>query len=90
MKITAGGALGLYVGSRFGGFGSEPVAYAQNLSILDAADIDKYVTPLLIPPVMPMKGKVVLKGGQNADYYEISVRQFQEQILPLDKPKTTV
>ena len=90
LKITAGGALGLYVGSRFGGFGSEPVAYAQILSILPATSIDKYVTPLLIPPVMPMKGKVVLKGGQNADYYEISVRQFQEQILPAPMGKTTV
>jgi FtsP/CotA-like multicopper oxidase with cupredoxin domain len=31
-----------------------------------------------------------MKGGQNADYYEISVRQFAQQILPAGLPATTV
>jgi hypothetical protein len=48
----------------------------------DPGDVPKYQTPLLIPPAMPMAGTVKLKGGKNADYYEISVRQFAEQILP--------
>ena len=52
--------------------------------------IQKYVTSLLIPPVMPKAGKAVSTGGKNADYYEISVRQFQEQILPSPLPPTTV
>ena len=40
------------------------------------------MTPLLIPPVMPKAGTIKLKGGKNADYYEISMKQFQQAILP--------
>jgi len=57
---------------------------------LDPLSISKYVTPLLIPPVMPTAGTVKLKGGKNADYYEISVKQFEQQILPAGLPATTV
>jgi len=68
-----------------------PKALAQvTVTTLDPTTIPKYVTPLLIPPVMPRAGTVKLKGGKNADYYEISVRQFQQQILPASLPKTTV
>jgi FtsP/CotA-like multicopper oxidase with cupredoxin domain len=52
--------------------------------------VTKFVTPLLIPPVMPGAGKIKIRGGKNADYYEISVRQFEQQILPLGLPSTTV
>ncbi len=52
--------------------------------------IPKYVTPLLIPPVMPKAGTVTLTGGKNADYYEISVRKITQQILPSSLPATTV
>ena len=52
--------------------------------------VPKYVTPLLIPPVMPQAGKIKMQGGKNADYYEISVRQFAQQILPLSFPQTVV
>jgi len=91
LKITGGGAIGLYVGSRLGGFGSEPVAYAAIPGGTIVTDsITKYATPLLIPPVMPMAGKATIRGGKNADYYEISMRQFAEQILPAGMPKTTV
>jgi FtsP/CotA-like multicopper oxidase with cupredoxin domain len=41
--------------------------------------------PLVIPPAMPKTGRI-----GRADYYEIAVRQFQQQILPLDMPPTTV
>jgi spore coat protein A, manganese oxidase len=57
---------------------------------LDPAGVPKYVTPLLIPPVMPQAGTVKLKGGQNADYYEISMKQITQQILPAGLPATTV
>ena len=57
---------------------------------LDPLAVPKYQTPLLIPPVMPKAGTVKLKGGKNADLYEISVRQFEEQILPAGLPATTV
>src|SRR6266567_2802979 len=52
---------------------------------LDPTTIPKYAMPLVIPPAMPRTGRV---GG--ADYYEIAVRQFQQQILPTGMPPTTV
>jgi spore coat protein A len=57
---------------------------------LDPNCVTKYLTPMLIPPVMPLTGKITLKGGKNADYYEISMKQFQQQILPAGMPATTV
>jgi len=57
---------------------------------LDPLRIPKYSTPLLIPPVMPKAGRIKKKGGKNIDYYEISVRQFDQQILPAGLPPTTV
>ena len=57
---------------------------------LDPLAIPKFVTPLLIPPVMPSAGTIKQKGGKNVDYYEISVRQFAQQILPAGLPATTV
>jgi len=41
---------------------------------LDPTSIPKYVTPLVIPPVMDNDG--------STDSYDIAVRQFQQQILP--------
>lgn len=49
---------------------------------LDPLTIPKYVTPLVIPPVMPNDGI--------ADSYKIAVRQFSQQILPVGLPATTV
>jgi spore coat protein A, manganese oxidase len=54
---------------------------------LDPAAFQKYVTPLVIPPAMPRFSAI---QGNTTDYYEITVRQFEQQILPPDKPKTTV
>jgi FtsP/CotA-like multicopper oxidase with cupredoxin domain len=45
---------------------------------LDPTTIPKYVTPLVIPPVMP---KSVTSLAPAADY-DIAVRQFKQQILP--------
>jgi len=56
---------------------------------LDPASIEKYATPLVIPPAMP-RTDVLKKGGKNTDYYEIAVRQFRQQILPAGMPATTV
>ncbi|WP_406045990.1 multicopper oxidase [Micromonospora sp. NBC_00898] len=50
----------------------------------------KFLTPLLIPPAMPRADVICSRGGKQIDYYEISVRQFQEQILPAGLPATTV
>jgi len=57
---------------------------------LDPGDVPKYQTLLLIPPVMPTAGTITQKGGMNIDYYEISVKQFPQQILPAGMPSTTV
>ena len=79
--------LSLYVASR-GKFILHALAQIPGGN-LDPGDVTKYVTPLLIPPVMPKAG-VVKQKGKTVDYYEISMRQFQEQILPAGMPFTTV
>jgi len=48
------------------------------------------MTPMLIPPVMPRAGTITMPGGKPGDYYEISMKQFSQQILPAGFPKTTV
>ena len=57
---------------------------------LDPAAVPKYVDPLVIPPAIPRASKIKRKGAKNVDYYEIAVRQFQQQILPTPMPATTV
>jgi hypothetical protein len=57
---------------------------------LDPTSVPKYQTPLLIPPVMPKAGTIIMRSGKSADYYEISMRQFSQQILPAGLPTTTV
>ena len=59
---------------------------------LDPASIPKFVTPLVVPPAMPMSGTARLKGGGSADYYQIAVRQISQNILPpsIRLPPTTV
>jgi spore coat protein A len=57
---------------------------------LDPTSVPKYQSPLVIPPAMPRTGKIKQKAAKNIEYYEIAVRQFQQQILPLGLPLTTV
>ena len=57
---------------------------------LDPGVVPKYVTPMLIPPVMPRADTITMRGGKPVDYYEISVKQFAQQILPAPLPMTTV
>ncbi len=57
---------------------------------LDPLSVPKYSTPLLIPPVMPKASTIPQPGGKAADYYEISMRQITQQILPANLPATTV
>jgi spore coat protein A, manganese oxidase len=61
-------------------------AYAQVTGgTLDPTSITKYAEPLIIPPQMPKTDT-----SRQIDYYEIAVRQFQQQILPTGMPMTTV
>jgi spore coat protein A len=57
---------------------------------LDPLAVPKFLTPLLIPPVMPKAGTIKQQGGKNVDYYEISMKQISQQILPAGLPATTV
>jgi FtsP/CotA-like multicopper oxidase with cupredoxin domain len=57
---------------------------------LDPTSVPKFQTPLLIPPVMPRAALIAQRGGKPVDYYEISMRQLQQQILPQGLPMTTV
>jgi len=48
---------------------------------LDPTSIPKYQEPLVIPPAMPLSGTKPVKG-KKIDYYEITMKQFQQYILP--------
>jgi FtsP/CotA-like multicopper oxidase with cupredoxin domain len=88
------------VGSAAAGTGLFLVSFAGGTRIvravpipgasLDPEDITKYATPLLIPPVMPRARTIPDPGGKPIDYYEISMRQLSQQILPSGLPPTTV
>jgi hypothetical protein len=54
--------------------GSVPVFEGSSDCIIDPLAIPKFVTPLVIPPLMHDDG--------TADSYDIAVRQFRQQILP--------
>ncbi len=60
-------------------------AFAQALpgGTLDPLTIPKYVTPLVIPPVMK-------NDATGANNYDIAVREFYQQILPAGFPATKV
>ena len=88
LRITGASTIGLFVATR-AGWAPRAVAQIPGGS-LDPGDIRKFATPLLIPPVMPRAGKIHQRGGKVIDYYEISVRQFEQQILPAGMPATTV
>ena len=86
---VGGAGAGFYLFGRLPGV-SEPVALAAIPGgTLTPSEIDKFVTPLLIPPVMP-KADTIVRRGQTIDYYEISMKQFSQQILPPTLPATTV
>lgn len=57
---------------------------------LDPTSIPKFETPLVVPPAMPRSAVISQQGGKTTDYYEIAVRQFEQQILPPGLPATTV
>ena len=49
---------------------------------LDPTTIAKYQEPLVIPPAMPRSAVKWVPGQGWVDYYEITVKQFQQYILP--------
>ena len=91
IRIGGGAGVGLFfIGQISGQWFKVPVAAQIPGGTLDPDDVGKYATPMLIPPAMPRAGTTKNRGGKNVDYYEISMRQFSQQILPADHPATTV
>lgn len=87
LKCTGGTMLTLFGVDKLTGV-SRAIAKIP-VRTLPPNTVPKFVTPLLIPPVMPKAGRITLQGGKNADYYEISMKQFPQQILPKGFPMTT-
>jgi spore coat protein A len=87
LKYTGAAALTWYAVNKFGVL--KAIAQIPG-GTLDPAAVPKFQTPLLIPPVMPKAGTIVQRGGKNVDYYEISMKQISQQILPTGLPVTTV
>ena len=75
IPVTAGAIVAAAVSAL--AWGSVANAQAVPGGTLDPLTIPKYVTPLVIPPVMKDTA-----GDNSTNDYEIAVRQFQQQILP--------
>jgi FtsP/CotA-like multicopper oxidase with cupredoxin domain len=88
-KLTGASTVAWYTATQFG-WVQRAIAQIPG-GTLDPLSVPKYQTALLIPPVMPRAGTITLPGGKPADYYEISMKQISEQILPApDFDPTTV
>lgn len=87
LKISASAAVGGLMLAKV-----RPLSgYAIKLwGTLDPETIPKYRSGLIIPPAMPWTGRMASRDSMDVQYYEIAVRQFQQQILPSGLPKTTV
>ncbi|MEZ4661276.1 MAG: multicopper oxidase [Caldilineaceae bacterium] len=91
IKLTAAGAAGMSLSwygptLRLTGLGQTPRVLAQiDGGTLDPLSVPKFQTPMLIPPVMP-RARIT----RDIDYYEISMQQFAQQILPAGLPATNV
>jgi FtsP/CotA-like multicopper oxidase with cupredoxin domain len=89
IRSVGGAGAGFVLFAYLPGGGTRALAQIPG-GTLDPSAVPKYQTPMLIPPVMPRAGTIVSPGGKPTDYYEISVRQFEQQILPASLPATTV
>lgn len=88
LKLSGAGVLSLYAATH-GKFSLRAQAQIPG-GTLDPLSVPKYMTSLLIPPVMPRAGILNQRGRKPVDYYEISMRQITQQILPAGLPMTTV
>ena len=79
---VGGASAGFYLFGRIPGTSAPAALAAIPGGSLDPTSIPKFVTPMLVPPVMPRFGTINQRGGKPIDYYEISVRQFRQKILP--------
>ncbi len=88
MSIAWRTAFAAIVAALAMGAWTAPDAFAAPLpgGTLDPLSIPKYRDPLPIPGLM----QKTPDPGFAGDYYEIAVRQFQQQVLSTGLPKTTV
>jgi spore coat protein A, manganese oxidase len=92
IRVGGGAGVGLFfIGQVDGRWFQVPVR-ADELpgGPLDPTTVPKFRTPMLVPPVMPRAGTIRKSSGKHTDVYEISMRQFDQQILPAGWPATTV
>ena len=83
IKLAGASAAVLYAQGITGGL--VPIARATIPGgTLAPGDVDKFVLPLVKPPVMPGKFQ------RRKDQYKIAVRQFEQRILSQPHPETTV
>ena len=85
---TAAGALALVSVDATG----RRTALAESIpgGSLAPGTIPRFQTSLVIPPAMPRAGTLRRRGEMNVDLYEISVRQFDQQVLPVGLPETAL
>jgi FtsP/CotA-like multicopper oxidase with cupredoxin domain len=86
---VGGASAGYYLFGRLPGMSAPSALAAIPGGSLDPLSVPKYQTALLIPPVMP-KADTIVRRGQTVDYYEISMKQLTQQVLPTGLPATTV
>ena len=72
IKAAGGTGLGFVLYAYLPGGTKQALAQIPG-GTLDPEDVAKYVTPMLIPPVMPRAATITMPGGKPADYYEISM-----------------
>ena len=89
IKAVGGTGVGFALYTYLPGGGVKALAQIPG-GTLDPHLVPKFQTAMLIPPVMPRAGTLVMPGGKPADYYEISMKQISQQILPAPLPATTV
>lgn len=92
IRVGGGAGVGLFfVGQVAGQWFEIPVSAEEHHGgLLDPTEVPRFQTAMLVPPVMPRAGTIRNTAGKNADYYEISMRQFAQQILPAGLPATRV
>lgn len=88
IKITGIAGAGLFLPTKW--LGTKKLFAALPGGTLDPTLLSKYVSPLAKPPVFARTAQIKFGKLVKVQYYELAVRQFQQQILPAGQPKTTV
>jgi spore coat protein A, manganese oxidase len=86
LAYSGGTTLTLFA---YGKLGIKEAVAAIPGGTLNAATVPKFATAMLVPPAMPRAG-ILFENRRWIDYYEISMKQFPQQILPPGLPATTV